>query len=476
MPVSATVDAAKGSEEARRSEKRGERASQVLGIAATRFILFPLSMVVGILVTRQLGPENRGAFAFVSLVTAFGATLFQFGFANGIRYFVSAGEARAKECSVTAFLGGAGLGLVGAVLIAIGFANGLLGESARMLSWKQFGPVIASFPLLTASMALSYVLLGDSRFGVTKAVQVGRDLTMLLFLVAGVLLGGLGLSGAIWALIASQVLSGAATVVVVVVFYRPNLAFDLVLSKRSLAYGIRVWLGSLAARSNDRLDQLLLSLVGTPGQLGLYSVAVRMAELPLMAGTFVTPVLFNRIAATRDVAERATLAGRIHRLQFFVAGASILALGLAGKPLVPALYGAAFSSSVPILWLYLPGIAAAATQQVLGTVFSGGGRPGLASTTQLVGLLIGLVTLLPLVSWIGGMGAALGSSLAYCGAAVSAILLHRRLVGEGVLRHLFRVRGADLRWGASALFDGATRLRMTGTAVFARSRGRSGGV
>src|SRR6201999_1772795 len=63
------------------------------------------------------------------------------------------------------------------------------------------------------------------------------------------------------------------------------LQFDRALAKASIPFGFKAWLGGLGNLVNVRLDQVLMTRMVAPSELGLYVVAVNMSAF------FVNPLI-----------------------------------------------------------------------------------------------------------------------------------------------------------------------------------------
>ena len=428
-------------------------ARDVIGLFGTKMVLFPLGLITGILVTRVLGPADKGVFAFVTLLIGFVGPLLQFGFGNGIRYYVSAGEFHPRDVAFSAFVTRLFLGVMAAVVLGVLYQSHALGETASVIRWSELLPVLACLPLVGAGTVMQWILIGDSQFNVVNFLDMARSALLIILLWAMVVLGHLGLVGAIWSLLVGQVAVALAMCGAVVGLYRPRLRIDARAIVQSFSYGIRMWIGTIAVRSNNRLDQFVLAVSASASQLGQYSVAVRVAELPLMLGSVSGPVVFNRIATSAADEDRVGIVDRVHRAQTGLVGGVLLALGLVGYLTIPVLYGQAFKGAVVPFLLYLPGVLAYASQQVIGKYFSGSGHPLVASILQVVGLGVGLPAYLVLIPRYGAKGASIASSLVYSTTAVCGIVAYCRMARPQKARPL-AFSGADWRWALGQLQKG----------------------
>ena len=68
-----------------RIKPRPSAVRSTLGIFATRVAIFPVTVLTSVLVARELGPDGRGAYAFMLLLGSFVLPLLSFGFVRQSR-------------------------------------------------------------------------------------------------------------------------------------------------------------------------------------------------------------------------------------------------------------------------------------------------------------------------------------------------------------------------------------------------------
>lgn len=173
--------------------------------------------------------------------------------------------------------------------------------------------------------------------------------------------------------------------------------------------------GQLARLGNRRLDQILLAAVAGSSQLGIYAVAVALAEVADL------PTRTVRQIAMRSVARSS--GPEIH--DYFRAGLLLfvpaaLALGLALPVVLWLIFPASFFGA---LWpgeLLLVGGVANYVKDVLGVSLVTSESAKLESSLQLITLGVAVVAVLVLGSVLGAVGAAVAALISY---TVGAILI-----------------------------------------------------
>lgn len=218
-----------------------------------------------------------------------------------------------------------------------------------------------------------------------------------------------------------------------------------------LGYGSRVWIGSLSGVLLARLDQVVMTPLSSPYELGLYAVVVGISEVTLILNLAVRDVTFASDAAARDD-ERLCTSARI-------AGFLSLGLGLtvaAALPVgIPLLFGPEFAAAVPAGYWLLAAVVVSTPGAIVGAGLGARGRPGLRSLSLSVACVGNIAALVVLVPLLGATGAAIATLIGNVIAGGLNVLLIRKVSGISPVR-LFGLRRSDLHL-LSDLLAGPTR-------------------
>lgn len=425
-------------------------SAQVARVYATRLVQFGCTVAVAFLLARLLGPDGRGVYALLLLLPSTLFALGQLGLPSAITYFAGGGRSLGSLIRAA--------GALGAVL-----AGGLLLASLLLLPALQ--PVLfAAAPidlLRVAALALPIQLAATFFGSMLWGRQLVRPYSRVLAIqslawlaaVAGLVgVADLGVPGAL----ASYLVvtgAGALTIVALVLRRRTHEAADPDAAPRGsvgagdlLGYGLRLYPAGIATFLSYRADLFLLSaLVGDAGAIGLYAMAVSLAEITFQVPDSVATILYPRVAGSSR-AEADQLAPGMARMTLLVALLATLALlplaWLAIRVVLPGFEG----SLLPFVIL-LPGTLALGLSKVLSGYISGLGLPGPVSAIAATALAVNLGGNVALIPPLGIAGAALASLVSYSVHAALTVALASRLSGAPV--------GAFLRPGAAEL----SRLR-----------------
>ncbi|WP_375432501.1 oligosaccharide flippase family protein [uncultured Friedmanniella sp.] len=206
-----------------------------------------------------------------------------------------------------------------------------------------------------------------------------------------------------------------------------------------VAFGSKVWLGSVASMVLARASQLLMTPLSSVEDLGLYTVASTVSDLPLIVALAIQGALFGVNSKTRDASQLTGTA----RLTLLVAFGGCLVLGASLPFWIGPLFGYEFeAATVPTLMLLvsalicIPGLLA-------GTALSAWGRPGLRSAGLGVTLAANVGSFVLLVPHFGVYGAAWTSIISNVVLATFMVVAARQVVGVPG-RDFFLVRRSDV--------------------------------
>lgn len=208
-----------------------------------------------------------------------------------------------------------------------------------------------------------------------------------------------------------------------------------------LSSSSRSWAGDVVNVMNGRLDQAMMAPLTTATQLGLYSVAVTLAELPIQLAEAVRAIAF----AESNSRDSAAIIARATRLLLALLVVLAVLLGVISHLAVPLVFGQEFSEARGMVWVLLVGTVPLAGSSVVGSGLMTLNRQGQQAVAQLTGLVLAVGGILVLVPLMGGMGAAVVSVAVYT--LVFGLLVFRFSRASGIpARACLILQGGDVRW------------------------------
>lgn len=143
--------------------------------------------------------------------------------------------------------------------------------------------------------------------------------------------------------------------------------------QKSLGFGTQVGLATFAGFLVYRVDQGILAYVVPAGQVGLYIIAVGLAEKLRLLPTSIATAFLPRLA--NELTSRQSQVPMVFRLTMVISVVSMLIAGVLGAPAILLVFGTDYSGSIlPFLFL-LPGIATLGGASVLSSDLTAREKP-----------------------------------------------------------------------------------------------------
>lgn len=406
----------------------------------------PLNILIGIFVTRTLGPESKGIYTYAIVLSALFVPIILMGFNAGLRYYLVKGKYPAFDAFFSAQL----IGLVHGIVLSFGvfmlWSWGLLGATGKALDSTYLMILLIAIPFSSLNLIIDSVLRGNSLFRVINVNQILNGIVSGLSLLGFVLILDLGLTGAFYSFLVIKGLYVLVLAVYVNVQLKTRLIVNVPFIKDSYAFGFRTWLGAVANQANAKLDHFLLSVFAEPQVLGLYTVAYNYASLLIQPINGILPVLFNRIAIMTSSKDRKWITEQVHRSMLWVALPLSVAIALLSQWLIPLIYGEDFYASSKIVGILVPGVLTyLITRRCIDKYLIASGMPEKSSFVQITAAISGTLLLLLFIPGYGMVGAAVGTSLSFLIATFQAYLYYKRDTSPHKVQ-LFHLKLKDLTW------------------------------
>lgn len=397
---------------------------------AATFVMAPF-------LAHSLGVDGRGELAAVTAPFLLALSIGTFGIPDAVTQTIASGRRVARSGWWLSWL-----------LLTIGgiAAFAAVNVAAPLIVGAEAEHLIALLTLATAATlpALLVALLRGRAAGrhAWGFITAERITAASVKIVGTLVLAGtdrLDLTAAV-ALIAMSPIAGG---VVYLFLPRPPLSDSSttqVHARSLLHFSMRSWLGSAAGVLLVRLDQVLILPLASAEQLGLYAVAVNVAEVPVIVTNAVREVMLSSDAADADDVR----VPRVARSASVLAVATALPLGCTAPLWVPFVFGAGFAAAVPVIAVSIIAVVIGVPGSIAGSTLTARGRPELRSTSILIGCIANVVALVALVPLLGAIGAATAALIGNLLSSNGSVRRACRLTGARI-RDFYAVRPADAR-------------------------------
>jgi O-antigen/teichoic acid export membrane protein len=423
--------------------QRGRRStiSNAVATYGTNLAAAGLGLVNVLVVSRVLGPEGRGAVAFLTAMAWLVSQLASFGVQSANMNF---GGARprllpslaANSVVLALLFGGLAIGVLTLLTELVPATGGHVDADTRWI-------VVASLPIVILGYYLWTLAQSDYRFGLTNTVWLLGPIVNVTVNGALAAAGALSVRSAVATWVGGQTLATAVLVWFVARrlkgFGRP----DGQLGRHMVTFGIKTHAGQIGMIGNYRLDQWLLGSLSSERALGLYSVAVAWAEvlffLPNALAMAQRPDL---VRATREQAKRQASIGFRAGVVTTVLLAAVMVV--AAPFLCVTIFGDAFRGSIRDLRILALGSIGIVAIKQLGVALTSQRKPMLETAGIGAAFVVTVVLDVVLIPSHADVGASIASTLSYFAGGAAMGLIFVRALGAKMSDLL--PRSSDARW------------------------------
>ena len=364
----------------------------------------------GLILARVLGPEGRGQFATVVLWPTVLATFGELGLGFTLAYF--AGKSRESIDGlwtlawVASLLVGGMVSLAGLMILPSQLT--LTGMALAALQWNMI-----TVPVMMLSGFLAYLLLGSGYLFEFNLVRACSAICYTFGIVGVVVVGLSGINTFTAVFVIAQCASCGLAIVFVFFRLHPAWRWQPQLIKPVFKYATKTYASGLMAQANLRLDQLIMTIVISPIQLGLYVVAVAVSGIASPLYNAVAIVVLPRVIRSANRLIGGYEAIRHMKIMFFSGVPITVVLCILMPWILPVLFGNEYQLSILPAQILLVAAFFQGGVIVLGHSLRGLEYPGRTTISEGVGLLLTIILLFALLPILGILGAAIASLVAY---------------------------------------------------------------
>jgi O-antigen/teichoic acid export membrane protein len=366
-------------------------------------LLLLLNVVTGVITARALGPEGRGEVAALVAVPTFVCFLAPLGLSSALVFESKSGRSTADAISATALLLAIVLGIVAALLAAIGTPLVLAAHQPSLVTTAVWLSAFALSGML-ASLGMA-ALQGSEQFGACNVVRMTQPVLTLLLLT--LFIAGPGLTPLQAALIIFC--AGFPGLIWNLWLIRPKAQVPLQALRDAFGnlyrYALRASSGELLSGLAGQLDKVVVVALYAPREVGLFTVAMSLSRILLVAPQAATQVLLARTAG-RTADEVIITVTRTSAVTLAMVTCGAVLLWVTGPVLLSLLYSKDFAAGAVLLQLLLVEACLTAMHQVLSQPFLALDRPGALGVQQAAGVIASVALLFLLSGPLGIVGAA----------------------------------------------------------------------
>jgi len=377
----------------------------------TRGLLIPITISIGIIVSRYLGPEGKGIIAILSAPVTFICAFGEFGIKQATGYLIAKGDYNAKDIQASMLALFYPIGILAFVTVI--FIYAFLGTFKY--GWSINLLFAFTVPVILLRRYANGLLLGRQMIAGMNYTELVNTGVILLGILVLVLWRKHGLIGAGLSYLAGPVFSAALVIYWISRFASLMPRWVSPIPMQLIHKGILYATSLFVVTFNSRISLLMLGKMQGESVTGIYSVGNAICELLWQIPLSIGVVLFARsISWNSELAkDRFKQVLLLLRIMFPFSIFSAGLLFLASYFLLPVVYGVEFSDSIFVLIWLLPGTVPYTLFLFMHFYAAGQGRPQIAFYGFIPAILISIFLNLFLIPRYGIHGAAISSTTSY---------------------------------------------------------------
>ena len=370
-----------------------------------------IQFVVGILLSRQLSPEDYGTVGMITIFIAISSVLIDSGFGSALIQKKDRNEDDYSTCFYFNVL-------VGVVLyLILWFTSPLIADFYDTPILNDIVKVIA-IALMLNSLCVSQIakMQAEMRF---KEIMIITIVTRLVSGFGALAMAYMGYG--VWALVFQQVSFGAIHFLAIEICMRwhPKLSFSMASFKHLFSFGSKLLCSSLINTIYNNIYTLVIGKCFNANSVGYYARANSFAQLPstTLLYTFMK-VAYPVLSEIQDEEQRLRTAYmKFLRMSAFLLCPVILCLIVLAKPFIVVLIGEKWLPIVPLFQILCLGTFFEPLTHLNLNVLYVKGRTDLVLKLEMIKKPIAFVILLATIplglKWIC-IGQAIYCFVAYC--------------------------------------------------------------
>ncbi len=398
----------------------------------SRILQLAIGIGTSVLIARALGPKGRGIYSLAILLPTMLTCFGNFGIGQAAVFHInkktySPKEVLGNNVTLSLVLGIAGF-LVGLIILL--FFGDLIFPGVRK---TYLFLALFLVPLNFLLSFVNYLLLGLQRIKEYNFVSVLRSLVFLALLFILLFVLKFGVKAAITASILSCLVAAAVLLYLVkgiIGFVR--LCFTSSYVKDALRFGFKVYLGNIIGLLHYRIDLFLVNILLNPMAVGLYSIAVVLAEKIWLISQSASVVLFPKVCAETDEKSLKEFTPIVCRIVLWIALIGAISLLFLGRVLIVLLYSEKFAASVLPFQILLIGTVTMSGWRILNNDLYGRGKPELNIYISGVSIVLNVILNILLIPKYGVVGAAWATSASYTFAFVAVVIIYASISGNNI--------------------------------------------
>jgi len=374
-----------------------------------RIITLFLSLLVGIIIARTLGPSGKGLLAVIVMVGTVVLSLGNLGIGAFNTYAISNKSVEKKDIVGNSFWLGLIVGIICFLVILVFAFNFPI--FFRNIPRRYLLLYLLSLPFFFWSNFFGAILIGEQKFRKLNIFTIIAQTINLIGIILLLLIFKLDVFYVLIWYVLVNIINALFPMGFIFLTDGTHFNFNLIVLKKTLNYGVKICLTGIFAFLILRVDLYMVNLFKGMTEAGLYSLASSFGDIFFILPSSIVTVIFSKINAEGE-SKKESIA-KYSRISFFLVFLMAIGALLFIRPVIGLLFGEAFLPSVQPILLLLPGLIAWSITGILSQYFFSIGYPLKITISWFLVALLNIVLDFIYIPQYGMAAAALSSTVTY---------------------------------------------------------------
>ena len=391
-----------------------EFKKNILSNIVTNGFSILVGFLTSMLIARGLGTYNQGTFSFFLLIFGLVATYGHFGISNSTSYFVKKSKYDKDDVLSTNFNSLVFFCLLYELFFLL-FGKKIFGtdNSLLLIIWIVYLAMV----ILNNFFLTTYI--SNEKMYKYNRYTIITNIIKIIVVVSLYFTNNISIFYLSILYLVIEIIKNIFMALEVDFKYKFTIDFNIV--KDEFKYGIPLCLAAFCIYLNYRVDQIMIKYFIGNSDLGIYSIAVQLAELGFLFPESIKSAFEGRLYKC-DENQRKRLCEQVVKFTFYVT-ILICIIGCLCRPLINVFYGNEYDAAGLVMVVLLIGVTFASIGKVTPMYYFTSGRPKIQFYVSLSVLIINLIANFILIPILGTLGAALASTISYIFLGVIYIVL-----------------------------------------------------
>lgn len=445
--------------EGKMTTKKSTFLSNSLMNLVSNLITIAISLGTSVIIARGLGVEGQGLYAIITLLPTLLVTFLNLGIGPATVYYIGKEKYTRNQIIGTNMYLSAIISVI-SLLLAVVLINVFKESYFKEIAFSDLWLILISIPFLFFNTFIQSIYQGLQNFKKYNLINIYNKIIQLMYLVVLVLIGQFYLTSVLISFIIASIIP---SLMLIYDIYKDKdqetkLLVSNALVKDMFSYGWKAHLSNVVSFLNYRADLIMLTLLSSTYSVGIYNVAVLIAEKLWVFSQPISTALFPRIVSLKDVHEKNNLTAFTMKTVLYFSALFAMVFALLCYYLIVIMFGKEYEQATQPVLILLVGITVFAAERILSNDLAGRGKPEYNLYTTMFTVTCNIVLNFIFIPKFGFNGAALSTSIAYCLTFLVKLVVFTKYTGVPV-KTLLVLTKADLKTYKSYLMKVVKRAR-----------------